>query len=53
MAVCSLAVQALGREGWTVPFGTTGSLHKMKVFMEVWLPKMRIDCNGIHCPEWF
>lgn len=41
MAVCSLAVQALGREDWTIPFGTTGSLHKMKVFVKVRLPKVR------------
>lgn len=41
MAVCLLAVQGLGREGWTVLFGNSGSLHKMKVFVKVCLMKVR------------
>lgn len=34
-AVCLLAVQGLGRKGWTVPFRSSGSLHKMEVFVKV------------------
>lgn len=30
-----VSVQGLGGQGWTVPLGNSGNLHKMKVDMKV------------------